>query len=73
MVEYFEVVEFVELGRRRDLSRELWIRGGFVNPYSLRADPAGSWVLQVRLCRIKEKKEKVRRFGQEEEVDLLLG
>ena len=32
VVVYFKVGEFVELGRRRDLGRELRIRGGSVNP-----------------------------------------
>ena len=42
-------------------------------PSFLQADPEGSWILQIRLCRIKVRKKELRQFGQEEEVDLLLG
>ena len=38
----------------------------------LRADSEGSWILQIRRCRIKVRKKERRRFGQEEEVDRLL-
>ena len=39
----------------------------------MQADPEASWILQIRLCRIKVRKKELRQFGQEEEVHLLLG